>query len=95
MADKFARFIVIPDRRGLLLGKSFGNIFEPGVLYQVNEILDEFMIRELGKTAMPKDARYGPTPTWANAASDIMESGKHLYTAAEWELKCAKGRDKA
>ena len=90
-AEKFARIIVIPDERGLLLGKSFGNILRPGILYQINNILDELVISQLGKTAMRKDARHGLPPNWCNDASDIIESGKHLYTEEEWQMLIDKG----
>lgn len=88
MKDKFARFIVVPDRRGLVLGKNFG-LLKSGVLYQANEILDEFIVRELGNP----DITYKTSrPNWNNAAEDLIESGRHLYTKAEWEMLCQKGR---
>ena len=94
MNNKFARFCVVPDKRGLVLGKNFG-LFTPGTLYQVNTILDEYVIRSLGKPAMQADARNGGYPNWLSTANAQVQSGQHLYTPAEWELLCAKGRGKA
>jgi hypothetical protein len=58
--EKFARFVVCPDERGLILGRSFHNMFKPGVVYQVSEILGTFLITEAGSSAMKSIPRDGP-----------------------------------
>lgn len=52
MSDqKFARFVVRPDVNGGMVGINVG-LFKEGVVYEVTEVLGEFVIRELGPSPL-------------------------------------------
>jgi hypothetical protein len=75
------RFSVLPDERGLLLGVDKAGIFEPGVVYEAMEILDEIVIRKVGKYALPEG---GPGyPNRYSDANSIIFCGLHLITQEE------------
>lgn len=81
---KFARFTVRKDG-GLMLGKSFG-LFEPDMIYEVTEILDELVIRKVGVSSIIKS-----TVSWEWDANQIVENGSHLLTVEELALKLKDG----
>jgi hypothetical protein len=85
MPPAFARFVVRKDK-GLILGKSFGDLLKPDTVYQIDEILDELVIREIGPSAI---ATEGHRPNWNHDANTIVEDGSHLYTPAEYKMRCA------
>lgn len=74
-----ARFSVLPDERGVLLGVSDG-LFETGVVYEAIEMLDEIIIRKVGKYALPAK---GSHPCENSTNSEIIYSGLHLLTEKE------------
>jgi hypothetical protein len=75
------RFSVLPDTRGLMLGIDKHGLFEPGVIYEAFEMLDEIIIRKVGKYALPDG---GPGyPNRYSDANSIIDSGLHLITQEE------------
>jgi len=75
------RFSVIPDERGLILGVDKDKIFEPGYVYEVTKLLDQIIIRKVGKFAL---AESGPDYPNCNSGMDvIVYSGYHLLTEEE------------
>ena len=75
------RFIVLPDERCLLLGVDKNNIFEKGVVYEVVKILDEIVLKPIGKSALPNEGYGGKFST----ANEIVTAGMHLFTLEEKE----------
>lgn len=90
MKSKFARFVV-RDASGLILGKSFGGLLKPGRVYQIVEILDELMIKDMGPSALNKPSLVASC-SWDHEASGIVENGHHLHTRDEFKLLCKRGR---
>jgi hypothetical protein len=75
------RFSIIPDERKVLLGIDKANIFKPGVVYQVEKILDEIVIKPVGPYALPEKGH----PSRHSDCNNIISSGMHLYTKNELE----------
>ena len=76
------RFSVLPDERRLLLGVDLANVFEAGVVYQAVKILDEIVLKPIGKYALPKDGK-GGYPNEYSEANAIIECSEHLFTKEE------------
>lgn len=76
------RISVLPDERKLLLGIDKANIFTPGIVYDISKILDEIVIRPIGKYALPAK---GDIPCELSAAEDIIYYGFHLITIEEYK----------
>lgn len=74
-----ARLAKLPDERGLILGIDKSNIFKPGIVYEVTEILDTIMIRPMGKYSLPENG----SPSENSVTDDIVYSGRHLITESE------------
>jgi len=75
------RFSVIPDERGLILGVDKAGVFEPGQVYEVVKILDEIVIRKVGKFSLaPSGSEY---PNCNSEMDVIAYSGLHLITDEE------------
>src|SRR5580658_488097 len=100
MSEGYARFVVRKDEKGgLILGKLNGDLFKPNTVYQINEILGEFIIREVGESVITnpgenvKDSLHGAQLNWGWDASRIVEDGSHLYTREEYMKLCEVKRD--
>ena len=70
------RLSVINDERNLLLGKDGANIFEKGMVYEVVKILDQIVIREIGKSIIPETGH----PSIKSDNNTIICYGEHLLT---------------
>jgi hypothetical protein len=88
MPPAFARFVVRKDA-GLILGKSFGDLLKPDTVYQIEEILGELIIREIGPSEIATRAAEKRYPNWNHDANTIVEDGSHLYTPTEYKMRCA------
>lgn len=78
-----ARFSVINDERGLILGKQLGDVFEPGIIYEATKILDEIILRPVGRARI--DGLKGPHP--GNMYTDVntmVYYGNHVVTEDEY-----------
>lgn len=75
------RFSVIPDERGLILGVDKAGVFEPGQVYEIVKVLDEIVIRKVGKFSLaPSGSEY---PNCNSEMDAIAYSGLHLITKEE------------
>ena len=74
------RFSVLPDERRVLMGVDKANVFEAGVVYEAIKILDEIVLRPIGKYALPKQ---GTFPNENSESNAIIYSGLHLVTKDE------------
>jgi len=83
---KIARFAIIDDERGLLLGQDLGNVFEKGIVYEVTEMMGEFIIRKKGEYALPKS---GSVPCEGSEANVQIGYALHLITKDEAEKHMA------
>jgi ribA/ribD-fused uncharacterized protein len=78
-----ARFIIRPEgeKSKCLIGINFAAVstLKPGVIYEIVDVFGEYVIREVGAPAMPKEK-------WGYTINDIMESfeGTHLMTSEEF-----------
>lgn len=88
---KIARFSVLDDDRGLILGQDLGNIFEKGIVYEAVDILGEIILRPLGKYALPLKGH----PSIYSDANTQINYGVHLITLKEQKeyLKTLKQDD--
>jgi len=90
MVKSIARFVIRPDEKGqddkLILGCSFNSgVLKPGFVYEIQEILGQIMIREIG----PSSCGYSQENTkggisWCNDANQIIHGGTHLLTDREY-----------
>ncbi len=75
------RFAVLPDDRKVLMGLDKNNIFEPGMVYEVLNILDTFMIRKLGPYALPEKGN----PSQNSDINTQFYYGYHIMTKDEFD----------
>lgn len=73
------------DEDGLLIGNMFkqgAKHFKPGYVYEIQEILGELVIKEVGKSCIPRRADEdfaGICAYWASDISNlVMSAGKYL-----------------
>ncbi len=76
---QITRFAILPDERCLLLGLDKAEIFEKGVVYQVEKMLGEIIIKPIGKYSLPEAGSLSEQ----SLATDIIYSGMHLLTQDE------------
>lgn len=74
------RFAVLPDERRLLLGIDKAMLFEAGMVYEAYEMLDEIIIKKIGKYALPAK---GLSPSENSDNNAIIYYGQHLVTEKE------------
>lgn len=80
---KITRFVVLPDERGLLLGKDTQGIFTPKMVYTVVDLgLGEPVIRQIGKYVLPESGYYSEQ----SDVNKIVTSGYHIWTQEELDL---------
>lgn len=84
----FARFVA----RGLddvVMGKNFHGLFEAETIYQVESILDTFVIRKIGKSSAATHNSYGGTmpDLMARSIEDLVIHGDYLLTTEEIEQR--------
>ena len=86
---KIARIAVLPDERGLILGKDFKDVLESGVVYEIFKLFDDsLIIRKLGPYSLAKntfDPLYDKGPTSYSDANSIILYGRHLLTVNEYK----------
>lgn len=73
------RFSVITGETKILLGIDKAEIFEAGIVYEVTKIMDEILLKPIGKYALDKKGY----PSELSRNQDIIYSGKHLITEKE------------
>jgi hypothetical protein len=83
-----ARFIIRPEGKKhsrLLVGLNFpkSSSLKPGVIYEIVEYLDEYVIREIGKPGIDKKI-------WNYEISSVVSDfeGRHLMTEDEYKKRC-------
>jgi hypothetical protein len=76
------RFSVQPDERRVLIGVDKANIFEAGVVYEAVKIMDEIILKPVGKYSLNEKGY----PSENSTVDVIMHSGLHLVTKEEQEL---------
>lgn len=79
------RFAVVDDERDLILGKDNDGVFEKGVVYGAIKVMDEIILKPLGKYALEECGQ----PCLGSDVNDMVGYARHLYTKEEWEEKCS------
>lgn len=76
---KTARFSVLDDERGVLLGIDKQDVFKKGIVYEAVKVGEHIVIIEVGKSA------FGSPGFMQNGAdnSSVIYSGQHLVTPEE------------
>jgi hypothetical protein len=85
------RFVIRPNFDGsddkVILGVSFNaGVFKPGFVYEIQTILGQIMIKEIGESSCKmtyKDTKGGIS--WCNDANQIITHGTHLLTDSEYQ----------
>ena len=82
------RFSVLKDDRRVILGVDKDEIFEDGMVYEAVKILDEIVIRPLGKYAIGESISICAKST----VNDILPTAMHIRTVKEvfGNQKCNK-----
>lgn len=82
MSRGLTRFSVIDDERNLMLGVDNNGVFEKGVVYEAIKILDEIVLRPIGKYALSsKDEGLGVTEH--STINAMCLNPMHLWTKDE------------
>lgn len=78
------RIVVLPDDRGLILGKVIGDKsaspLKPRMIYEIVEVLGELIIKEVGEYALPK---MGYPSEGSDVNAQVSEIGKCILTPDE------------
>lgn len=70
----------------LILGLTHNEVFKPGHVYEIVEIMGEHIIRDLGLSAATVCIpRYGPS--WNHDVNTLVGDGRHLLSVSEFGLK--------
>lgn len=79
--NEFARFTVIDSKRGLILGKSFLSSLKENMIYEIIDIMGEFVIREVGyntHTNYFKSHKYRDVNTQVQYGTHLITEEEHL-----------------
>lgn len=71
------RFCKLPIHDNVLVGRDLNNIFKNGHIYEVYEFVGEIVIKDLGKTSLPKMGS-GSFPNEFSGIEDIMCGSSYL-----------------
>jgi len=77
----------------LLLGVCFkGNTFKPNHVYEIQEIMGEFVLKDMGPSINANAT--GPDDVWNHTVNEVLETYKHrvILTIPEWNDACEKGK---
>lgn len=74
------RFSILPDERRIILGRDLASVFEEGIVYEAHKVLDEIVLKPVGRYALPKEGVY---PCELSEVNAIVYSGLHLITDKE------------
>jgi hypothetical protein len=82
-----ARFAVSEDERGVILGLVInqGSDLQLGHLYQVENVLGELIIRDLGLSAATNANK--SIIGWNHTCNDMVQTGDHLVTTKELQAR--------
>lgn len=78
--NEFARFTVIDSKRGAILGKSFLPSLKENMIYEIVEIMGEFIIREVGYNTY---TNYFEQHKYKDVNAQVI-LGTHLLTEEEY-----------
>ncbi|MEN9755868.1 MAG: hypothetical protein RL755_55 [Pseudomonadota bacterium] len=68
----FVRFVILPDDRALIIGVAKQcDFLKQGVIYEIDCVLGEILVRELEETNLPKTG----TPSLNSSPNDIIACG--------------------
>lgn len=84
---KIARIAVRPDEnkdRFLILGLTHPDIFKPGKVYEIIEILGCHIIKEIGESAASLEKN---GVAWSRDVNGIVIDGNHLRTVEEYKRR--------
>ena len=84
---KITRISVINDERGLILGKQIGNLLEPGIVYELSEMMGEIIIHKLGPYSLPKNTKDDLFDGGVTSGSDVNTmvcNNRHNVTVDEY-----------
>lgn len=79
--NEFARFTVIDSKRGVILGKSFLPSLKENMIYEIVEILGEFIIKEVGYNTYTnyfENHKYLDVNTQVNFGTHLLTEEEHL-----------------
>lgn len=74
--------IAVRSDGGLILGKNAG-VLEPGMVYEIRDILGELTLIELGQSAACIPHQESGRPSWSSDASVLIRDAVHLLTVDE------------
>lgn len=76
------RFTKLPKHDNIIVGRDLDKIFENGKVYGIRKFGDEYVITCLGDSAIAAD---GTWPNHNSKVSEIMTTGRYLWTTEELE----------
>ena len=75
------RIAKLPLHNNVIIGRDLAEIFKPGMVYRVEELMGEIVISPLGEMALSKDV--GEYPNVHGSIESIMTTGAYLTTIEE------------
>ena len=81
------RICRLPKHNAVLLGRDLGNLFKPGFVYEITQVLEGSMVVKcLGASALAMDATEGDYPNANSTIGAIIQSSPYLVTDDEYAL---------
>ena len=77
------RLVKLPLHNDVLVGRDLAKIFKSGHVYDIVEVDGEYIIRDIGITALEKDGKGCRYPTYGSTISAIACSGQTYRTIEE------------
>lgn len=77
------RIMRLPKHDAVIIGRDLSNTFEPGMIYDVKNLLGEIILTPLGVTSLSEEP-YDYPNVWGSIES-IMYSSDYLITTKERE----------
>lgn len=72
------RIVKLPKHDNVLIGRDLAELFTAGHVYEIKKYFGEYVITDIGETALPEDA--GSSPNVHSRVDDIMLNGTYCLT---------------
>jgi hypothetical protein len=90
------RFVVLPDERGIILGKVIGDKtqspLKPRMIYEISDVLGEILIKEVGEYALSnkEEVTSSFVSEGSSVTDQISEIGLLILTLQEFQQLLAE-----
>lgn len=86
---EICRIVKLDNHHGCIVGQDLGNILKDGMVYEVGKLMDEYIIRSIGKSAhvMVANKQYPSFKSDPRKKSQILMDGTTYITEEEYKAE--------